>query len=212
MNVLRVWKVYFSVFCKFLNDEIKTVIWEGESKRLKLFKSNIGDKNFLEKGFEVALSPKTIVLILSKRLFWVFCKFFSDEVKTVFWESDRKRSKLLNSKFDHKELLWKWCWSYLELKNEFSERLKAAFFCFFPKLFSNEVKAVFLKSEAKCSKLFKSKIDHTKLLRKWLSNYLEIKNECFGHLKRVFLSGFPTFECRSWNRFLGKQEKAFRTT
>ena len=130
MNVLRVWKVYFSVFCKFLNDEVKTVIWEGGAKHLKLSKSNFGDKNFLQNGFEVALSLKTNFLSLSKSLFWVFCKFLSDEVKTVFWESETMRPKVFKSKVDHRKSLKKWFSNYLELKNECSESLKSVFFSF----------------------------------------------------------------------------------
>ena len=42
-------------------------------------------------------------------MFWAFekgifqfsCKFLSDEVETVYWESEAKQSKLFKSKFDH---------------------------------------------------------------------------------------------------------------
>ena len=50
----------------------------------------------------------------------------SNEVETLFWESEAKRSKLLKSKFDHRKLLRKWFRRYLELKNECSELLKRA--------------------------------------------------------------------------------------
>ena len=70
-----------------------------------------------------------------KRTFWKghfsgFCKFLSDEVETIFWEREAKRSKLFKSRFDYRKLLKKWYWSYLELKNECSDRLKRTFFSF----------------------------------------------------------------------------------
>ena len=85
---------------------------------------------FLENRFGTTLSSKTNILSVSKGHFSVFCKFFSDEVETTFWESEAKRSKLFKSKLGHRKLLIKWFWSYLELKNECSERLKRAFFSF----------------------------------------------------------------------------------
>ena len=36
-NVLSVWKEYFSVFCKYLSDEVETIFWEGEAMLQKLF-------------------------------------------------------------------------------------------------------------------------------------------------------------------------------
>ena len=48
----------------------------------------------------------------------MFCKFLSDEVETVFWESETEHSKLFKSKFGHRKLLGKWFRSYIELKNE----------------------------------------------------------------------------------------------
>ena len=36
-NALSVWKEHFPVFWKFLSDEVETVFWEREAKRLKLF-------------------------------------------------------------------------------------------------------------------------------------------------------------------------------
>ena len=83
--------------------------------------------SFLENGFEATLSSKTNVVSVWKEHFSVFCKFLSDEVETIFWESEAKRSELFKSKFGHRKLLRKWFWSYLELKNECSERLKRAF-------------------------------------------------------------------------------------
>ena len=86
--------------------------------------------SFLENNFEATLSSKTNVLSVWKKHFSIFCKFLIDEVETIFRESEAKRSKLFKSKFGRRKFLRKWFWSYLELKNECSERLKKAFFNF----------------------------------------------------------------------------------
>ena len=101
--------------------------------------------SFLENGFEATLSSKTNVVSVWKEHFSVFCKFLSDEVETIFWES-----------------------------------------------------------EAKHSKLFKSKFGHRKLLRKWFQRYFQLKTECSERLKRALLSCLQLFEWWSWNHFLGK--------
>ena len=113
---------------------------------------NLVIESFLENGFEATFSSKMNVLSVWKEHVLVFCKFWSDEVETVFWES-----------------------------------------------------------KAKCSKLFKSKFGHRKLLRKWFWSYLELKNECSDRLKRAFFSFLQIFEWQSWNRFLGKRDYAAKT-
>ena len=69
-----------------------------------------------------------------------FCKFLSDEVEIVFWEGEAKRSKLFISKFGHRKVLRKWFWSYLDLKNESSERLERALFSFFANFWVTKLK------------------------------------------------------------------------
>ena len=87
-------------------------------------------RTFLGNSFEATLSSKTNVLSVWKGHFSVFCKFLSDEVETIFWESEAKHSKLFKSKFGYMELLRKWFWSNLKLKNECCECLKRVFFSF----------------------------------------------------------------------------------
>ena len=69
-----------------------------------------------------------------------FCKFLSDEVEIVFCEGEAKRSKLFISKFGHRKVLRKWFWSYLDLKNESSERLERALFSFFANFWVTKLK------------------------------------------------------------------------
>ena len=49
-NVLSVWIGHFSVFCKFLSEEVETVCWESEAKRSKLIK-NLLIGSFVENAF-----------------------------------------------------------------------------------------------------------------------------------------------------------------
>ena len=94
-------------------------------------------KNHLSLPFYTAIKQllatsdaPTNVLSVWKEHLSDFCKFLSDEVETIFWESEARRSKLFKPKFGHRKLLQKWFWSYLELKNERSERLRRGFFSF----------------------------------------------------------------------------------
>ena len=156
--------------------------------------------NVLENGFEATLGSETNVVNVWKGHFSVFRKLLSDEVETIFWESKAKRSRLLKLKFGRGSFqensieaklscntnvlsLWKECLSV---------------FC---KFLSDEVESISWKSHAKRSKLFKSKFGPGKLLRKWFRRYLELKNECCGHLKRAFFSFLQAFEWKTSNHF-----------
>ena len=86
--------------------------------------------SFLENSFGATVSSKTNVLSIWKGYFSDFCKFLSDKFETIFWKSEANRSKLFKSKFGHRNLLRKWFWRNLELKNEYSERMKKRFASF----------------------------------------------------------------------------------
>ena len=112
--------------------------WRSRNRLLgkgrQILQDNLNSKlvigSFIENDFEATLSSQTNVLSVWQGHFSIFCKVLSDEVETVFWESEAKHEQLFKSKFGHRKLLRKWFWSYLELKNECSERLKRAFFGF----------------------------------------------------------------------------------
>ena len=53
---------------------------------------------------------------------------------------------------------------------------------------SDEVENIFRESEAKPSKLFKSKFGRRNLLSKLFRSWIKLENECFEDLKMVFLS------------------------
>ena len=119
-NVLSVWKEHFSVFFKFLVTKLKPFSGKVRQRVQKHLNQNLIIGSFLKNGFEVILSSKTNVLSVWKGHFSFFCKFLSDKVETILWESEAKRWKLCKSKFGHMELLRKW----------FCVRLKMAFFSF----------------------------------------------------------------------------------
>ena len=123
-------KGIFQFFANFWVMKLKPVSGKVKSRVQNYLKQNLVIGSFLESGFGATLSSKTNVLSVWKGHFSVFCKSLSDEVETSFSESEVKSSKLFKTKFGHRKLLRKWFWSYLELKNECSERLKRAFFSF----------------------------------------------------------------------------------
>ena len=96
--------------------------------------------SFLEIGFKATLSSKTNVLSVWKLQFSVSGKILSDEVETIFSESEAQHSKLFKSKFGQRKLLRSWFWSYLELKSERSKRWKRAFLSFFARFWVTKLK------------------------------------------------------------------------
>ena len=166
--------------------------------------------NLLEKDFRTTLRSQTSVVSVWNKHFPVFCKFLSNEVETIFWESEAKHSRLFKSKFCRRNLLEKGFGVTLSSKaivlSVWKER-----FSVFCKLLSDEVKINCWKSYTKRSKLFKSKFGTRKLLRKWFWSYFELKSECSERLERAFFRFLQIFEWGSWNHFLGKWGKTFNT-
>ena len=71
---------------------------------------------------------------------------------------------------------------------------------------SDEVETIFWESEARRSKLCKSKVSHRKHFRKWFSSYLEVQHECSEHLEMAFFSFLQIFEWRNWKCFLRSKQ------
>ena len=138
-NILRVWKEYFSVFCKSVSDELETIFGESEAKPSNSLNENLIKGSFLENDFEATLTSKINVLSDWKRHFLFFCKFLSDEVETIFSESEGNRLNIFTSKFGHRKLVRESLWGCLQLKNECCERFKRAFLSFFCKFLNHKV-------------------------------------------------------------------------
>ena len=96
-----------SVFYKVLSDKVETVVWESETEPSRPFIFKVGHRKLLENGFEGTLGSKTNVLRTGNNIFQSFA-ILSDEVETIFWESEAKHQKLFKSKFGHINVLRKW--------------------------------------------------------------------------------------------------------
>ena len=117
-------------FASFCVTKLKSLSRKVEQSVQSYLNQGFVIERFLENGFEATLRSKMNVVSISKGRFSFFCKFLSDEVETISWKSEPKRSKLFKSKFGHRKLLRKWVWSYLELKSEFLEPSVRAFYSF----------------------------------------------------------------------------------
>ena len=123
-------KCIFQFFANFWVTKLKPFAGKvGQGVKI-YWNQNLVIRTFLENGLGETLSSKANLLSVWKNHFSVFCKFLSDEVETIFWESEAEYWNLLKSEFGHIKLLRKCLWSYIELENECSEGLKRAFFSF----------------------------------------------------------------------------------
>ena len=145
-NALSVWKENFSFFYKFLSHEVENIFLGTFTESFQNYlNQNLVIGNFLENCFGAILSSKANLLSVWKNHFSGFCNILSDKVAAIFWGSEAKQSKLFKSQFSYRRLLRKWFWSYLELKNGCSERLKRTFFSFFANLWVTKLKPFFGK-------------------------------------------------------------------
>ena len=198
----------FQFFADFWVTKLKPFSRKERKSVQDYLNQNLVLGSLLENGFEATLSSKRNVVSVWKGYFSVFCRFLSDKVETILWESEAKHSKLLNQNLV--------IGSFFE--NDFEATLSSKtnvvsiwkeHFSVFCKSLSNEVETIFWESKAKRSKLFKSKFGHRKLLRKWFWGYVELKSECCECLKRAFFSFLKIFEWRSWNRLKNFFDKVY---
>ena len=121
-------KSIFQFFANFWLTKLKPFSGKVRQSVQNYLNQNSVVGSLLENGFEATLGSKANVLSVWKNHISTFRKFLSDKVETAFWEKEGKRSTLFKSKFRNRNLLSKWFWSYLELKNECPERWKKTFF------------------------------------------------------------------------------------
>ena len=160
-------------------------------------------RSFLENGFEATLSSKINALSVWREHFSAFCKFSSDEVETVWWESEAKHHKLFKSKFHHRKLLRTWFWSYLKLKNKYSERLKRANLQFFANFWVTKLKLIFAIERQNLQDHLNWKL----VIRSFLENSFEATLSSRTNVlivSKAFFSFLWIFQWWSWNHFLGK--------
>ena len=72
-NVLSIWKEHFSIFYKFLRDEVETIFWGNEANCSKLSKSKFVCRKLPRKSFWGYLELKNECSDCLKRAFTDFC-------------------------------------------------------------------------------------------------------------------------------------------
>ena len=149
------------------------------------------------------MSSKTNALNIWKWYFLVFRKLLRDEVETASWESETKHQKLFKSKFYHMKLLRKWFWSYLELKNECSERLKTVFFSYFANFWVTKLKPFSGKARQSLQDHLNSKL----VIGSFLENGFEVTLGSKTNILSISKGKFSVF-CNFWvtklKQFSGK--------
>ena len=195
--------VFFQFFANFWVTKVKSFAGKVRKSVQDCLNQNLAIGRFLENGFEATLSSKTNVLSVWKVHFSVFSKFLSDEVETIFWESEAKHSKLFKSKFGHRKLLRKWFWSYLELKNECCERLKRAFFSFL-QVFEWRSWNHFLGKWGKVFQTFYIKIWSKEASYEMILKLSGSQKWMFWALEKVFFQFFANFWVMKLKPFSGK--------
>ena len=187
----------------FLSDEIETSFWESETKRWKLFKSKLGHRKLLRKWFKATLSSKMNVVRVWKSIFQIFASFWVTKLKPFTRKVSQIVQIYLNQNLVIESFLQKCFEGNLSWKSNVLSVWKEHFWDFL-KLLSDQVENIFWKS-------VKSKFFHRKLLRKQFWSYLELKIERSERLNRAFFNFMQVFEWWSWQHFLGKWDKAFKT-
>ena len=204
-NVVSVWKVHFSVFCKSLSDEVEIIFWESAGKRSKLLKSKFGHTNLLRKWFWSYTDFKSECCDCLKRAFLSFLQIF--EWRTIFLESEAKRSTLFKSNFGHRNLLTKFFWSYLELNSQSCVCLKIAFFSSFANFWLTNLKPHCVKVRQSVQ----SYLNQSLVIGSFLENRFELKTSLTWAQKRIFsafekriFQFFPNFWVTKLKPFSGK--------
>ena len=207
VNVLSI----FQVFVYFWVAKLKSFSGKVRQSVQISLNQNSFTGSFLENGFEVTLSSKTNVVSVWIEHFSVFCKLLSDEVEIIFWKSETKRSRLFKSKFGHRKLIRKWFWSCLELKKKCSERLKKVIFQCFVNFRVTKLKPFFGKVRQSVKIYSYQNLGIWTFLENSFKATLSSKMNILSVWKGHFLVFCKFLEWRSWNQFLGKWGKAFKT-
>ena len=90
MNILSVWKEHVCVFRNFLIDEVETMFWESETEPSRPSKFKVGRRKLFRIWFWSDLEVKNEWSEHLEREIFSFLQIFSDEVETIFWESEAK--------------------------------------------------------------------------------------------------------------------------
>ena len=139
----------FQFFADFWVTKLKPFSRKERKSVQDYLNQNLVLGSLLENGFEATLSSKRNVVSVWKGYFSVFCRFLSDKVETILWESEAKLQNYLNHNSVVGSLLENGFEATLSLKTNVSRVWKehASLFC---KFLSDEVETVFKESGRKC--------------------------------------------------------------
>ena len=122
-------KGILQLFASFCMTKLKSLSGKVKQSVQNCLNQNLLKRSFLENGFGGILSSKTDVACAWKIHFSDFDKFFSDQSEITSWQSEGKRSRLLEWKFGRRKYHRK-CFSYLDFKSQCCKHLKRAFLSF----------------------------------------------------------------------------------
>ena len=163
-----------------------------------------------KKWFSRYLSSKTNALTIQKWYCSLFCNFFSNEVEVVSWKSEAKRSDCLNPKLIIERILENHLKLCLGQKRIFWT-FEIGIFYYFADFWVAKLKAF----SAKARQILQNSLNPNLITRSISENNFEAtlksKNNSSECLKMAFFTILVIFEWRSWNCFLGKRSKAFKT-
>ena len=160
--------------------------------------------------FKLPWGEKPMFWAFEKGIFEFFANFWVPKLKPFPGKLRESVENYLNQNLVKGSFLENGCEATLSWKVNVLSVWKVHLSVFW-KLLTGEVETLFCESVVKRSKLFKWKFGHRKILRKSFWSYLGPENECSERLKKTFLSFLQIFEWGSWNHFLGKWSKAFKT-
>ena len=172
--------------------------------------------SFLENGFEATWRWKTIFLGFKCDIFHFFCTVLRDKVETIVKESKSEPPKWFHFKICQRKYFRNWFWSYLEVKNECSERLKMDIYIyiyiFFAHFLVNKLKMFLRKAGQSTQNCVNLKSDIVYILENGFETTLRSKaGSVVEPLKKTNFSFLHIFEWRSWNNFQEKWGKAFKS-
>ena len=126
-------------------------------------------------GLKLPWAQKRVFGTLGKGILQFFAGFCATKLKPLLGKVKQSIQNYLNQNLVIESFLENGFEATLSSKTNVVSVSKGRFSIFL-KLLSDKVETILWKSEPEHSKLFKSKFSHTKLLRKWLLSYLELKN------------------------------------
>ena len=203
-------KSIFCIFESFWVTKLKPFSGKVRQSAQNYLNKSMVIGSFLKMVLKRSWAQKDIFWALEKNIFWSFASFCVTKLKTF---SGKVRESLQN--YLNQNLV---IGNFLEndFEGTFSSkanvlRFWTKHFPIFCKFYNDKVETIFWESEAKRSKLFKSKFGHTKVFRKMFWSYFELKNECSGRWKNGFFIFLQVFQWWSWKNLLEKCGKAFKT-